>query len=260
MATPSQIVAAKRALPIATLALSDAPQDIKTQGAALILDIGQSVENRAATQSALHAFSAGTTRLGSRYAVLAVPVAGEAIGAAVLAYDVLKLGWRGVTGQSFEETAIGRNVTRASNGAWHAALGGLALAMDYAGMPATAKITRGWFSEVMTGSPAWGNKSATNPAIPLPSSPSTTPGTTPLVSTILTPGPTRAMSTADWDEPPLQQRGNTAIRTTTPLRRAQATMDLLVADIGLPPSSRLTEPVSQIAPAAIRTTQRGAER
>ena len=298
MASLSRSSLLQRASPVAVMAMRDAPDDYGTQGARIIMGLGDQAGRHAKTEAALATFRGGAAtaeanggavsrtlvsvaektglRAAGRYGALAVPVAGEAIAGSMLAYDVWKLGYRAVTGQSFETTSVGRAVTRASDGAWHAGLGVAGGMMDKLGMSRAAGFTRGWLSEAITGTavdgPAPASKQATGAAPAAARGgdagtemvPGGSPGDAP-GKTVLTPGPSRRMTFADWDEPAYVRRGPETIVTTTPLRRAFATMDLLVADVGLPATERYAEvgpastPAARPAPRPSRSAGEGLE-
>ena len=351
----------QRTMPVALRAMGDDPGDMATRGAGIIMDIGSQAERRTATTLAMQGFRTAATlganaesgavtklavgaitkigaRGAARYGVLGIPVAGEAIGGAMLAYDVWKLGYKATIGTDFETTSVGQGVTRAANGTWRAGLGVAGGMMSALGMNKAAELTRGWVSETLTGSRAYwsgpGDETASAAAAAAPEkgssgpstpratstpevvgstppsearkpdivklgtpgqnntgrtatgepatihstagamltfrswdtdkpqdkaaestpSPTISPASTPTPkTTTLTQGPPVAMGQSDWKETPYVARGGSATMATTPLGRAFATMDMLVADVGLPTANGPLAPaISADAPARTR--------
>ena len=304
MAGMDRISLLKRALPVVVTTAADGREDLASRGANVIIGMGQQAQRREKTSMAMTAFKAATraggeiaevaegagsrigvgmvARLGvgaaSRYGVLAVPVAGEVAGGAMLAYDVWKLGFKAGTGRDFETTSVGKAVTRGSNGIWHAGLGAAGGMMSVLGMKRAAEFTRGWLSEAVTGSRAWGagpGPSAGAPAhaearetaaaarpdaarkavqAPMGHEAKDRGGHRGEPTTRLVEGPSRPMGPADWKETPYAVKGASVSVSTTPLGRAFATMDMLVADVGLP--SGATAPEAAVAKPAARAVAR----
>lgn len=255
----------RRTLPLTAVADPDGKSSYATQGADLIRQIGGQVERRQATASAFAAARSGTkvglsavaeegaarigvaaaTRGAARLGTLAIPVAGEVAGAAMLAYDAWKLGYRAVTGQSFEQTSVGREVTKVENGMWRMGAGAAGGMLDALGLKQAAALTRGPLLEMIVGEPS---EPATQHSSAAPKAVASA-GTRTDTPTMLTPGPARALSDADWREPPYRREGNRAAISTTPLGRSFGIMDMLVDDFGIPRANRIAGPQQAVQPA-----------
>lgn len=243
---PSLKTAALSAAPVAVVAMADPENSMMTQGASAIMNLAGARARREATKTAITKAAApeaagliakGASAIGGKVAgkaaILALPVAGEAIGAAMLGYDVFRIGYTAATGKNFDDTKIGQAITKAENGTIHLAANAAGAGLDMLGMRGAARFTRTTISEVLTGTPASGKDQDNNPPPLLPKDKATI---------VMTPGPKTKMNSNDWHEKPynFDMETRSQLSPTTPMSRAFGTMNALADDSGLHRSDALT--------------------
>lgn len=222
-------------VPVGLIAAESAPDEKISLAAKSIMDMNtlvQSSSRRAEISTLGGAAKAGgviartASRVGMRgaaeLAVEGLPIAGQVIGGSMLAYDVFRLGYRVTTGKSFDDTAVGKFVTKTSNGAIHLAANAAGGMFDIMGMKSAAYFSRNTVSEILTGTPSRAEPSS-KPEIAPPAGQPTT----------LAAGPSRKISIGDIQERPIQNGPHGPVMPTSQISRTAGVLDMLTDDLSI---------------------------
>jgi hypothetical protein len=201
------------------LSQPDHKETLASRGAALIMSIGD--HHNPGTMSAR------TAKILEQSGIPAVDRQRTDIvdPGAFLAYSIWKFGFRSIQDQAFETDSLDHQIRRNQDRIWRSSRNLCGGIQDQLGIVKAANAVKSWLIETITGSPA----PSTKPADPTQS------------FIVYLPGPAKPMTIADFDELPYIGHRSMTYAITTPMTRAFATMDMIIADLGVGPVTRFTD-------------------